>query len=378
MSKILFLTTAHNYNDDRIFYHQAKELKTRGYDVKITSLYSDYQGKIDGIEIESYAILNKSSREKIRVFQKICESYQPDCIICSEPLTVIAAKKFSKIKKASIIYDITEWYPSMRMVKNYSYPLKIIHALKFFLIQLYAGFLSKSYIFGEVTKKFPLAYFFPWKKSIVLPYYPDNIYIEKNFKQLKPNEIKLCYSGSFSKEKGIENFFNVADSLRKLRPELKVDLLLIGGVKSSEDELYFSKLLTKYSWENITIQKPVSFSKFSQSYADADVCFDLRPVNIENDHCLPIKLFYYIASGKPVIYSNLKAIREHLKDFNFGYLVNPDESEETAKYILSYVDDHHLYNQHAYNARKAFEKHYNWEIISKNFISFIKNSYKSK
>lgn len=378
MSKILFLTTAHNYNDDRIFYHQAKELKAQGYEVKISSLYSDYQGKLDGIEIESYAILNKPSREKILFFQKICESYKPNCIICSEPLAVIASKNYTKKYNSGLVYDITEWYPSMRMVKNYSFLFKIIHAFKFFLIQLYAGFLSKSFIFGEDTKKFPLAYFFPWKKSIVLPYYPDNIYIEKNIKQLKPNEIKLCYSGSFSKEKGIENFFKVADSLRKLRPELKVDLLLIGSAKSSEDESYFSKLLSKYSLENITIEKPVSFVKFSQSYADADVCFDLRPVNTENNHCLPIKLFYYMASGKPVIYSNLKAIRQHLKDFDFGYLVNPVQSDEAAKYILSYVDDHHFYNHHADNARKAFEKYYNWETISKTFISFIKNSYKSK
>ena len=33
INKILFLTTAHHFNDDRIFYHQAKELKNKGFDV---------------------------------------------------------------------------------------------------------------------------------------------------------------------------------------------------------------------------------------------------------------------------------------------------------------------------------------------------------
>ncbi len=70
MPRILFLTTAHRYNDDRIFYHQAKELKSCGYEIKICSLSSEYQGTIDGIAIESYAILDQSSDEKPGYFRR--------------------------------------------------------------------------------------------------------------------------------------------------------------------------------------------------------------------------------------------------------------------------------------------------------------------
>ena len=175
--KILFLTTAHRHDDDRIFYHQAKELKEQGYEVKICSLSSEFQGKIDGIEIESYAVLERSISEKKKILEKVCKEYQPDTAICSEPLAVIAAESIKKHKNISIIYDITEWYPSMRMVEQYSFPLNVFHAIKFFLVQLYAGFISTHYIFGENTKKFPLAYLFPFKKSIVLPYYPDKLTI---------------------------------------------------------------------------------------------------------------------------------------------------------------------------------------------------------
>lgn len=163
--KILFLTTAHKYNDDRIFYHQATELVKRGFDVKICSLSSDFQEEINNIKIESYNILDSAAKEKVSTFLKICRDYQPDCIICSEPIAVIAAGKFEKEKKASIIYDITEWYPSFRMIEEYSFFLRFIHAIKFFLIQIYAGFLSTEFIFGEETKKFPLAYFSFQEKS---------------------------------------------------------------------------------------------------------------------------------------------------------------------------------------------------------------------
>ncbi|SHE86880.1 glycosyltransferase [Chryseobacterium takakiae] len=372
--KILFLTTAHRHDDDRIFFHQAKALKEQGYEVKICSLSSEFQGTIDGIEIESYAVLERSIPEKKAILEKICNDYHPDAVLCSEPLAVIAAKSIRKKKKASIIYDITEWYPSMRMVEKFSFPLNIIHAVKFFLIQLYAGLISTHYIFGEDTKKFPLAYFFPFKKSIVLPYYPDDIYIRKHIKSLQSDKITLCYTGQFSEEKGIGHFFAAADSLRKKAPELTISILLIGGSRKEKDEKYFSGLVKKYHFENLRIEKPASFETFTEAYADADICFDLRTINYENHHCLPIKIFYYAASGKPVIYTDLKATRQHVDVSKFGFLVDPENSDGISNLILNYINNPDIYSEHAQNARRAYETKYNWNGIKYNFLNFIKKS----
>lgn len=372
MPKVLFLTTSHNYNDDRIFYHQAKALRDNGYEVKICSLYAEYKGYIDGIEIESYAILEESIEKKIGTFRKVCETFQPECIICSEPLAVIAAKKFVKKHKASCIYDVTEWYPSMRMVSGYSsYLLKFIHAIKFFMIQLYAGYISTHFIFGENTKKFPLAYFFPLKNRIILPYFPDNSYIKPNIKSLIAGEITVCYTGQLSKEKGIENFFIAVDTVRRREPDLNIKILLVGAARTTKDEIYFSELMRKYAWENIKILDTVSFEDFTQSYADADICFDLRDLNFENNHCLPIKIFYYVASGKPVVYTNLKAIRKFMDISPFGSLVNPKDAEKIADVVLNYVHNPEIYEQHAHNARKKYEKKYSWDSIKHSFTDFI-------
>lgn len=374
MPKILFLTTAHRYDDDRIFHHEAKELRDQGHDVKICSLCADFIGNIEGIEIESYSILEQNTERKIEVFQKICESFKPDAAICSEPLAVIASKKYNKGKKASIIYDITEWYPSMRMVEMYSFPLKSIHAIKFFLIQLYAGFISTHFIFGEKTKKFPLAYFFPFKKSIILPYYPNDIYISKSIKKLSPNSINLCYTGQFSKEKGIGNFFEAIDFLRKKKPNLHISILLIGGTRKERDAHYFSELLSKYKFENIKIEKAASFESFTEAYSEADICFDLREMNFENHHCLPIKIFYYAASGKPVVYTDLKAIKKYVDVSKFGYLVDPEDSETISNLISNYIDNPELYNTHSQSARNEYESKYNWNAIRNLFVNFVNRS----
>lgn len=374
MPKILFLTTAHRYDDDRIFYHQAKTLRDHGYQIKICSLSSEFQGIVDGIQVESYSVLDKNTEEKKAVFQRITNDFKPDCIICSEPLAVISIQKTRKSRNVSVIYDITEWYPSMRMVAPFKFPFNGIQAVKFFFIQLYAGILSTHYIFGEDTKKFPLAYFFPFKKSMVLPYYPDDIYIHRNYKKPEDNKITLCYTGQFSEEKGIGNFFAAVNRIREKRPELIISVLLIGGARKEKDEKYFAALVSKYQFENITIGRSASFETFTKAYADADICFDLRTLNYENHHCLPIKIFYYAASGKPVIYTDLKATRQHVNVSKFGYLVDPEDAEAIADLVLNYMDNPDLYTVHAQNARMEYEKKYNWNGIKESFINFVRNS----
>ncbi|NIF07351.1 glycosyltransferase family 4 protein [Chryseobacterium sp. Tr-659] len=374
MPKVLFLTTSHSYNDDRIFYHQAKALRDNGYEVKICSLYTDYKGTIDGIEIESYSVLEESIEQKMETFRKVCESFQPHCIICSEPLAVVASKKFVQEKNISCIYDVTEWYPSMSMLEKYSFPARAFQAFKFFLIQLYAGFLSTHFIFGETTKKFPLAYFFWFKKQMILPYYPDSAYIKESIRELKPNTITLCYTGQISKDKGIGNFFKAINKLREKEPEMDIRILIIGSTVQESDALYFSALLEKYSFKNIEVRKPTSFEHFTEAFADADLCFDLRETHFENNHSLPIKLFYFMGAGKPVMYSDLKGIRKHMGELSFGYLVNPQDAESIAEMIIRYARNPAQYHSHALNARKEFKEKYNWGTIKNAFIDFVKRS----
>lgn len=376
MSKILFLTSSHRFDDDRIFFHQAKELFKNGFSIKICSLSSEFSGEIEGIQIESFSILETSIQNKIQAFKKVINSFDPDLIICSEPIAVIAAKDFVKRKNIHLVYDITEWYPSMRMVERFSFPMKFVHAIKFFLVQLYAGFLSSHYIFGEETKKFPLAYLFPFKKKLTSPYYPDDVYIHQKINNLSPNKITLCYTGQFSEEKGIGNFFEAIDCLRKKKPELEIKILLVGGARKEKDEHYFQKLLSKYQFQNIAISKPTSFESFTSSYADADICFDLRRLNFENHHCLPIKIFYYIASGKPVIYTDLKATRIHMDVSKFGHLVDPKDSNAISDHIIKYIENPEIYSAHAHQAIVEYEKNYNWNAIKDDFVDFIKKAIK--
>ena len=377
MAKVLFLTTAHRYDDDRIFHHQAKELVRNGFEVKICSLSSDFNGHKEDISIESYSILDRSASYKTEVFRRIIHDFQPECIIASEPLAIISAKDYVKNNSCSLMNDITEWYPSSRMLAGFSSFLRPFLFLKFFLIQWYAGWLSTHFIFGEKTKMFPLTKFFPFKPQLLLPYFPDDRYIYKSEKVFNPKNITLCYTGVFSKEKGIENFLNAADAFQENRPDISVRVLLVGAARQAE-KAYFEQIFQKFNFENLTIKQPTSFEDFTESYSDADICFDLREKNDENDRCLPIKIFYYAASGKPVIYTDLDAIHQHVDIAKFGFTVDPNDAAGIANLIENYVDNPALYHQHSENASALFHQKYNWDQIREEFVNFVLESLPQK
>ena len=81
-----------------------------------------------------------------------------------------------------------------------------------------------------------------------------------------------------------------------------------------------------------------------------------------------------MGAGKPVIYSSLKGIREHMGTLSFGYLVNPQDAEEVSELIINYAENPELYRTHALNARKEFKEKYNWGTIRNSFVDFVKRS----
>lgn len=312
--KVLFLQAVHTKTDDRVAYHQRVSLEQSGVLCYYASIYDN-----------------------------ITES--PDVVICDYPIAIKRARQLF-CRHIPIIYDITEWYPSK---KNLRYEPLWFRPLKFcilVLVNLWAGCAATAFIFGEYHKAKPFRFFFPWKRSLLLPYYPSLQYIHPTAPRKLTNEVHLFYAGPKTKEKGFERVQRVVQLCK---------------------ELLTDKLIKLTAIEN------VAFNDFCETITKQDFFLDLRDDDIENTHCLPIKLFYYMAAGRPVIYSDLKAIRHGLPEIVEDSLVRPDDITRAAKLICQYVAHPELYEQICYRNKQLIENKYNWELQSKSFVQFIEN-----
>jgi glycosyltransferase involved in cell wall biosynthesis len=371
---ISFLTSGHNPFDDRIFYHMGRSLCENSHKIEIVSSKLNLLEVADGIKLNCFAGDNLSKRKKISQFAERLSQFTPQVIICSEPLTLLAAKQYSKNQsvKTRIVYDITEWYPSKKNLAFYKPAFRWVIFLKLLIFNLLASRYADAFIFGEWYKSRPYRFLFPGKPFTFITYYPDLKYIRYNEPALTSGKLSLAYSGKMSIEKGFKNFIMVLEGLTKYHKSLKIEVKVIGWYETIRDKRECKNLIRTLSPEiSLKIFDRQSFSNFIEHIRETDIFLDLRSVNFENRHCLPIKLFYYAALGRPVIFSDLKAIRKEVEIDRFGFLVQPTDKDRIVKLIVDYLENRELYYNHCANARYLAENEYNWKKIEPQFLKFI-------
>ena len=269
----------------------------------------------------------------------------PDVVICDYPIAIKRARQLFG-RRIPIIYDITEWYPSKKNLRHEPAWLRPLKFCILVLASLWAGYIVTAFIFGEYHKAKPFRFFFPRKRSLLLPYYPSLQYIRPTAPHRLTDEVRLFYAGPKTKEKGFERVQRVAQLCQERLPD---------------------KLIRLTALEN------VAFTDFCTTITQQDFFLDLRDDDIENTRCLPIKLFYYMAASKPVVYSDLKAIRHGVPEIAEDALVRPDDIARAAEIICRYVAQPTQYEQICRRNRQLIENKYNWELQSESFVQFVES-----
>jgi glycosyltransferase involved in cell wall biosynthesis len=371
---IVLLNTAHTSFDDRVFYHQAKSLYENGYRVSIISTMETMKDKKNGIRIFSYNFNALSMKEKKQKMTNLLYDFIPDIVICDTPAAVLSAHKYCKEYEIKIIYDVTEWYPSSNNLKNTKGLKRWVHGFALTMVYLYAGFLSNGFIFGEHHKS-KIFRFLYWKKPFIyLPYFPDLKYIATIPTRNIENSIRLFYGGSLHPKRGVQQVIQSTIKAAVRKPKIVFQLHLVCDVSNENNKRYLNKL-TNNMLSNVEIyhRQLQPFSTFCQYITRMDIYFDLRTISREHSRSLPIKLFYYLACGRPIIYSKLKSITTFFPKISFGHLVKPSKTDAIANLIVNYIDNRDVYAQHCKNALNLSKEKYNWSKIKNDFIGFVKN-----
>ncbi len=333
MRRILFIQSVHYSNDDRVGFHQSFALSCTEHEVNFFC---------------------KEAFENNGVIEQLDYSV----IIFDTPRAFF---KSLKIKHVTRIYDITEWYPSKKNLRGLSIPHRCLKAVLLCLVNLWVGMRCDAFIFGEHYKAIPFRVLFPFKKFIYLPYYPDLNYFNRVERTRDiSHKCKILYAGPLTKEKG---FFRVLDAVIKAQKQCSDTQILLEIITESKEFVQTSEV-------EINFIPYLPFNDFCRKISDYDLFLDLRDNDIENSHCLPIKLFYYLACGRPSVYSNLKAIRKGVPECD-SCMTLVKSSDEAANAIARYIQDKELYQSHCDNALKLSREKYNWKKIKNDFVEFV-------
>ena len=372
-TKIAILTSGHNPFDERLFYKLAQSLKNNDFDTAIFTSTQNINESKHEIILKGFASENLNKRGKINKFRDLLIEFKPDVVICAEILPILAAYKYKKElnKICKIIYDLTEWYPESYKSKL---PAPVYYALYplLYFFQYYSIQKVDGIIYGEERKIKRFNFIAPTKKKILISYYPLLKYFDYSCPPFDEKELTVCFTGLLKEDRGISRFINIAEKISDAYPDINLKVKLIGRFTKPElKDKILKKIMLK---ENCRLEVVdwLPYYEISNSLKDVDICFDLRENNFIYNNSLPIKLFEYMACGKPVVYSDIPAIKDLLQDDEIGYFVNPNDEIEIIEKVGRYINDKTTLERHSQKGRELVEQFYNWEMIEKNLINFIK------
>ena len=187
---------------------------------------------------------------------------------------------------------------------------------------------------------------------------------------LPQNKRIICYTGNLYKGRGIELLLSVSKQLTR------DSLILIVGGRSGDLEKYKSISL-QMGCTNVHFIGFVLNNAVPKYLAASDVLVmpyqrDTEDPSgqIQTNYMCPMKMFEYMASGRPIVASNLDQIKEVLRDSENALLFDPGDETAFLNLIKIALEDKEVAQKIAKNAQDQV-KNYTWAKRAKEIFSFL-------
>ncbi len=366
---IAIVTTGHSPFDERIFYKFAVSLQIAGYNVSVISSGQETNTESEGIKVRGFDGTSLSKKDKVEKLLSEIAASNPALVICCEPLAITAAYRYKKQSNnpVKIIYDITEYYPHQNTLNLYEGFSRKVQYAKLSLFNAYVSNLADYLFIGEEGKVKLYDTTAPFRKKAIIGYYAPKRYFHYYPPAYDGRNFTLCYAGRNAESGGFRRYTSLLKTAAQRFPGIIFTAKVIGMEPEDGGDMgleSLSNVKTIYTGRTDYINYP---SKFEGT----DICIDLRDKNIIHSRSLPIKVFDYIACGKPFIFSNLDSFKGYDDLRTAGLMTDPDDIESSIIRISGYLNNPEKLKEDSLTAYKLFEEKYNWEIVEKKMLRII-------
>jgi glycosyltransferase involved in cell wall biosynthesis len=153
---------------------------------------------------------------------------------------------------------------------------------------------------------------------------------------LDPSLSYIGFTGSFFEYQGVDVLIKSAPFILDKFPNSK--FLLVGDGPMLHD---WERQVDNYGLTHTFIFTGQVPLKEVPTYIGAmDIC--VAPHHSETNQASPVKLFDYMASGRPIVASDIEVVREIIADSGCATLVDPDNTEALSKGIIALLEDNKL------------------------------------
>ncbi len=167
----------------------------------------------------------------------------------------------------------------------------------------------------------------------------------------------LIYHGVFSPNRGLQQAIKALALVQNTAPEIRLVLL---GKGPAEEELV-SLVLALGLEENVILHPPVRHGDVPKYINAADAGILPFPNLDWWNTSSPIKLFEYLAMGKPVIVTDIPAHRSVLNGCACGFFAQDNRPSTLAATILHAMESRKSFDRLGKEARNLALQRYSWD-----------------
>ena len=307
----------------------AKGFAEQGAEVKLCYLIGDknrsqYEINIPGVEVVDFWLRDRFLARRNRYCSLLenlirCKRYiQPtDCVFLYGVESYIARMA---LKRTQNVYgEITE-HPFMHgdneKTKLPSSRFKLLNRLK------------GLFVISQSLNKYFVESGIPEEKVHISNMFVDTGRFDRQMKTI--NEKYFAYCGVVSKYKdGVDTLIKAFCAFHQSFPDYK--LYLIGRFESPKIQRELEYLVSSLSLEdNVVFTGQVLPDRMPALLSNAQALVLARPNNVQAKYGFPTKLGEYLATGNPVIVTNVGEIGTFLKDRENAIVLPPDDATAFA------------------------------------------------
>jgi len=193
---------------------------------------------------------------------------------------------------------------------------------------------------------------------------PESLDVVRKSLNIKNDEIIFLFLGSISKWHGVDYLINIFNS-ENIKKSQNLFLYIVGA----ENNIYTQRLKESAQNKNIVFVEPVDTS-LAKDYINASNYCLLPVKQLRISPGSPLKLYDYIACGKPVLtQANVIGYSDEVEKYNLGFSVDFTDPKKCSEAILTLVNENHDFSV---NNRRLAAEVLNWENRIEEWLDFIK------